>query len=260
MKPKSKKVLNYTILTLGVLGILDFLVLMIFNTVINFGILFPLVAGIALCTVGIIRLAGKGDLIRIKNKVIRRLFIGVFAIFIASFVLIEGLIIISANTDKNVGVDYLVILGAGLKGEEITLTFKNRLDKGIKYLGENPGLKVVVTGGQGPGETITEAEAMERYLVRNGIDKSRIIKEDKATSTSENMKYTKEVLGKLTGKSDHSIMIVTNDFHMFRSKGLARHNGFTAYGLPAATNPLILPNCYIREYFAVVKSLVFDLL
>jgi len=66
-------------------------------------------------------------------------------------------------------------------------------------------------------------------------------------------------LKQLTGRSDYRIMIVTNDFHMFRAKILARHNGFTPYGITAPTNPVVLVNSYIREYFAVVKSIVFDI-
>ncbi|MFZ5985723.1 MAG: YdcF family protein [Bacillota bacterium] len=259
MGVKIRKLFDYGILIIGLLGILDFVFLMLINTVINFGILFPLVAGIILTITAILRLTGRGHLIRIRNTFIRRLFIACIIMFLASFILVEGAIIVSANTDKNVKVDCLIILGAGLKGDQITLTFKNRLDKGIEYLKENPDIKVIVTGGQGPGETITEAEAMEGYLVKNGINKDRIIKEDRATSTSENIKYSKEILQKLTGKSSYRIMIVTNDFHMFRSKMIARRNGFTAYGVPAETNIFVLVNCYIREYFAVIKTFLFDL-
>lgn len=260
MRLKIIRILDIIMLAVGILGIMDFLILMLYGVVINFGILFPLVAGIVLTFVASVRLAGKGDMLRIKNTLLRRLFAGVCIAFVASFLLIEGLIIVSASTDRNVEVDYMVILGAGLKGDQITPTFQNRLDKGIEYLRANPELKVVVTGGQGPGEDLTEAEAMKRYLVNNGINEDRIIKEDRATSTSENMKYTADILEQNTGRRDYKIMIVTNEFHMFRSKALARHNGFAVYGITAATNPFILPNSYIREYFAIVKSLIFDIM
>ncbi|HOM01488.1 MAG TPA: YdcF family protein [Acetivibrio sp.] len=260
MKLKIVKFLDVLMLILGILGILDFLMLMAIGTVINFGILFPFVVGIVLTFVASVRLLGKGDILRIKNTVLRRLFFGALIAFFGSFVLVLGLIFASSDTDKNVEVDYLVILGAGLKGDRITPTFQYRLDKGIEYLKANPDLKVVVTGGQGPGEDLTEAEAMKRYLANHGIDEERIIMEDRATSTSENMKYTAEVLKQLTGRSDYRIMIVTNDFHMFRSKILARHNGFTPYGITAPTNPVVLVNSYIREYFAVVKSIIFDII
>jgi len=182
MKQKVVKIFDVLMLIIGVLGILDFLMLMAIGTVINFGILFPLVAGIVLTFVASVRLSGKGDMLRIKNTILRRLFFGALIAFAGSFVLILGLIFASSDTDKNVEVDYLVILGAGLKGDRITPTFQYRLDKGVEYLRANPELKVV---GQGPGEDLTEAEAMKRYLVSHGIDEDRIIMEDRATSTEE---------------------------------------------------------------------------
>jgi uncharacterized SAM-binding protein YcdF (DUF218 family) len=92
----------------------------------------------------------------------------------------------------------------------------------------------------------------------HGIKEERIIKEDKSTSTMENFKNTKEIVLK-DNSENIRILIVTNDFHMFRAKLLARRNGFIPYGLPSSTPWSILPNCYIREYFAVLKSLVFDI-
>jgi len=261
MLAKYKRVPDVIALILGIIGILDFCFLALYGAAIrNFGVLFPLVVGILLSIIAIIRLSGNGHILRIKNTVIRRGFISVCVIFILSFVLIEGIIIASSTADTNVEVDYLFILGSGLKGEQIPPTLKNRIDKGVEYLRENPNLMVVVTGGQGPNEAISEAEAMKRYLVSNGIDESRIIMEDKSTSTAENMKFSAEVLEQLTGRRDYRIMIVTSEFHLFRSKMLARHHGFTPYGIPAPTNPYELPNSFIREYFAVVKSIVFDIM
>jgi len=261
MVAKYRKIPNVIVLILGIIGILDFCFLALYGAAVgNFGVLFPLVTGILLTLYAVIRLSGKGHLLRIKNPVLRRGFISVCILFMLSFILTEGLIVFSATADRSAEVDYLVILGTGLRGEQITPTFKNRLDKGLEYLRTNPGLMVVVTGGQGPGEAISEAEAMRRYLVSNGIDENRIIMEDKSTSTAENMKYSANVLEQLTGRRDYRIMIVTSEFHLFRSKILARHNGFTAYGIPAPTNPYELPNSFIREYFAVVKSMVFDIM
>lgn len=152
----------------------------------------------------------------------------------------------------------MIILGAGLIGDYVPPTLQYRLNKGVEYLNKNPDLKVIVTGGQGPGETVTEAYAMEKYLINKGVDASRIIKEDKATSTFENFKFSKEILDEISDKEDYSVIIVTNGFHMFRSKMIAERVGFTAYRLPTKTNLNVLVNCYVREYFAVIKSFIFD--
>jgi uncharacterized SAM-binding protein YcdF (DUF218 family) len=131
------------------------------------------------------------------------------------------------------------------------------MEKGVVYLINNPDAVVIVSGGQGTEEKITEAEAMKRYLLDHGIKEDRIIKEETSTSTMENFKNTKEILLQ-NHVENPRVLIVTNDFHLFRSKLLAKRNGYIAYGLPSRTPITILPNCYIREYFAVVKSLIFD--
>ncbi len=257
MNKLSHRVFNYILLLLGAIGVIDFVVLVIMaKAVLNFGIIFPGAVGICLIVYALLRIYNKGNII--KNSVLRKLTTIIIICFVVSFLLVQVLIIVSAQTDENVQVDYLVILGAGLKGDQITLTFRNRLDKGLEFLSKHPSAKVVVTGGQGVGETISEAEAMERYLVQKGIDIDRIIKEDKATSTMENFKYSKKILQSIDNKNEYRIMVITNEFHMFRSKMLAKRNGFIPYGMPAKTNIYILPNSCIREYFALIKSFIFD--
>lgn len=257
-KKKFAKLFYSLLLIIGILGVLDFVFLMYWGTVINFGILFPPVAGVIFITIGLIGSAGKSHILRIKNKFLRWTFNFLVIVCIGSFVLVEGLILFSARTDNGAQADYLVILGAGLKGDQIPPTLKYRLDMGIEYLKENPEIKAIVSGGQGPGENMTEALAMEKYLINKGIEAGRIIKEDKATSTNENIKFTKEILLKTTGRSDYKIMIVTSDFHLMRAKMLAERHGFKSFGISSPTNPYIFLNCCIREYFAVIKSLILD--
>jgi uncharacterized SAM-binding protein YcdF (DUF218 family) len=254
-----KKLVNYVILLLGILGVLNFLVLTSINPVFNFGVFIIFIAGICLIIIALLRIKGKGHLLRIKNKIIRRIFVLLTGLFLLSFVFIQGLIIFSAQADENIEEgDYMIILGAGLIGDYVPPTLQYRLNKGVEYLNKNSDLKVIVTGGQGPGETVTEAYAMEKYLINKGVDASRIIKEDKATSTFENFKFSKEILDEISDKEDYSVIIVTNGFHMFRSKMIAERVGFTAYRLPTKTNLNVLVNCYVREYFAVIKSFIFD--
>lgn len=251
---------NFFLLVLGLIGVIDsaFLLILLGTAGFNFGTVFPGIVGIILSFYSTIRLIKKGEYFIIKNTILRRMFKVVLSIFLISFILIEGFIMLSARSQNNVKVSYVVILGAGLRGNLITYTLKYRLDKGIEYLNKNPETKVVVTGGQGLGETITEAEAMKSYLLKNGISEDRIIEENKATSTLENFKYTSELLKHQQNQEKIKIMIITSDFHMFRSKILAKRNGFIPYGITSNTYKYILPNCYIREYFAVIKSLLFD--
>ena len=99
---------------------------------------------------------------------------------------------------------------------------------------------------------------MKRYLVNNGIEENRIIMEDESTNTFENLKYTRDIIRGLDEKEDYRVLIVTNKFHLFRAKFLAKRLGMVPYGLPARIPPSVIVQSYIREYFAVIKSFIFD--
>jgi uncharacterized SAM-binding protein YcdF (DUF218 family) len=247
---------NKIFILLGIIGILDTVVLSIFTNGLNLGILFPGIIGTIIAFVFINKEYRWFDL-TIRNKRVKGVFKFAIIACIASFIIIESIIIFNVKCEKNAKVDYLMILGAGLRGKEISLTLQERMEKGVEYLRSNPEALVIVSGGQGPDEEISEAEAMKKYLVDHDIKEARIIIEDRSTSTMENFKNTKEIVLKDNNESI-KILVVTNDFHMFRAKLLANRNGFIAYGLPSKTPWSILPNCYIREYFAVIKSLLFD--
>ncbi len=245
---------------IGIAGVVDAIILLATGSVINFGIIFPLLSGIVLIVYNSLKIKGVFSITKIKNVFLRRSIKIILWGFIVSFVLIEGLIFSTLKADSYTDVDYVVILGGGVKGGELTKTLQFRLDKGIEFLNNHPDLEVIVTGGKGFGETISEGEAMKNYLIANGIPKEKIIVESEATSTMENFKYSKQLLEKQTGKSDYEIMVITSDFHMLRSKVLASVNGFTPYGIPANTWIGVFPNCIIREYFAVFKSILVDII
>ncbi|WP_422485431.1 YdcF family protein [Gudongella sp. DL1XJH-153] len=187
----------------------------------------------------------------------KRILILIASLFIISFVLIEGIILLEGREADAPQVDYVIVLGARLYGDVPSPALAERLKAAEDYLIENESTKVVVTGGQGTDETIPEAQAMRKYLVENGIDENRIIVEDRATSTYENMKYSKELIEEETDEPV-TVLVITNEHHIFRAKFLAKRQGMEAYGLPAKIPPSILLQSYIREYFAVVKSLIFD--
>lgn len=164
------------------------------------------------------------------------------------------------NTDDN---DYLIILGAGLRGETMTMTLRQRMEDSYYYLNNHDNWKyVVVSGGMGPGESISEAEAMERYLISKGIDESRIIKEDKSTSTYENLLFSKLLIEKHSDKNidEVDVKLATSNFHSLRTYLLAKNIGYkniTSYG--CRINPIFIPTYYIREFFAIVKTVIFDI-
>jgi len=253
-----KGILYCILLIFGVLGLIDTIGLLFYANM-DVGTLLPGFVGILCVIYASLKLwICKNEPI-VKNRILRNLFMVGIAIFIMSFVLIESLILYNGNSQQDIKTDYLIILGAGIKGETVSLTLKERLDKGIDYLNRYPDARVIVSGGKGFGELITEAEAMKRYLVEKGIDPERIILEDKATSTMENFKFSREVLLGLESDDITRIMIITSEFHMLRAKMLAGRNGFEAYGITCGTPVSVLVNSYAREYFAFIKSYFFDI-
>ena len=165
------------------------------------------------------------------------------------FIGVESLIVTGMFSRRDRETDCIIILGAQVKGTKITDSLKRRLDRAALYLKKYPDTRVIVSGGQGPGEEISEADAMAAYLIRSGIDRERIIREDKSTSTIENLRYSR----KYTDPEREDIGIVTNGFHMYRALLIAGQEGYrNAYKIPASSNPVFQINYLMREFFAVV--------
>ncbi len=164
----------------------------------------------------------------------------------------------SYGTSDNVtyNEEYLIVLGCGLNGETPTEPLRARLDTALDYLSKNDSCQIILTGGQGNGETIPESEAMRRYLTEKGIDPSRIITEDKATSTSENFSYSNKETGSRLATSQAAF--ITNEFHVYRAYKLARIQGFNFNHMHADTSWYNLAPCYSRELMALVKMIVFQ--
>ncbi|XRG89662.1 YdcF family protein [Neobacillus sp. SAB-20_R2A] len=145
--------------------------------------------------------------------------------------------------------DYLIVLGARVKGTEPSLTLASGIDAAAVYLKKNPSTIAIASGGQGPGEDISEAECIKRELQKLGINESRIVLEGKSTDTYENIRFSK----KLIPTSAKDGVVVTNDFHLYRALSLAADANLKVQGLPAETPLIAVPKSYIREYLAITK-------
>lgn len=224
----------------------------------DWGLIIPLIAGICLVAAGLVKLWWPDLILPSKYRLIKKIGCCLLVIWLLSFIVIEGLIIQSALAADVTRADYVLVLGAGIRGEQIPPLLEKRLDCALEYLKTYPDSQTILSGGQGRGETISEAEAMKRYLLKRGIAESRIIVEDQATSTFENIKYTQSILNQKGAVKNARLIIISNDFHLFRATMLARELGLYASRLACRTALIDIPHCYIREYFAVIKSLVID--
>lgn len=146
---------------------------------------------------------------------------------------------------------YLIVLGAHVRGSIPSNALKKRLDRAEEYLRENPETMVIVSGGQGVGEDITEALAMKRYLLEKGIEGSRILEESCSVNTRENIRFSSVYIDSRT----EPVGIVTNNFHIFRGISIAKKQGFTrVWGLPAESDRLLQISYLTREGLAVIKD------
>lgn len=191
-------------------------------------------------------------------NILKNIVIALIVILIASFLLIEIIIIAEGNKTYNGEVDYVFILGARLYGDVPSPSLIERLKVSTAYLKEHESSKVVVCGGQGKGETIPEAEAMKDYLIKNGIDGERIIVEDESVNTFENIKFGLEKIKEFDDRDDLKVLIATSKFHIFRSKLIAKRLGLIPFPLPAKVPPSSIIKSYTREYFGVIKSFFID--
>lgn len=186
-------------------------------------------------------------------KKLKIAYLGVLAIFFTSFAAIEFAVMTGWNEKPVVGenFDYIIVLGAGLKKDTVSNRLRVRLDKGLEYAARFPAATLIMSGGKGSDEHISEAEAMRRYLVSQHFPPSRILLEDQSTSTVENLQFSKKLLRHPQAK----VLIVSSDYHLFRALMLARRQGYDCAGA-AAPSPLgIRLNYTIREYAAMLKDL-----
>ena len=153
--------------------------------------------------------------------------------------------------------DAVIVLGAAVHGKTPSLTLKKRLDTAIEYYTENPDSLIIVSGGKGAQEDITEAEAMKQYLIKKGVAQDNIIKEESATSTYENFVFSKLILDEKF-KNDYSVAFITNEYHILRAGACANRAGIkNLTHIHSDTSLSYIIAGSLRECLAVVKYLVF---
>lgn len=184
------------------------------------------------------------------TKLIYKIYRFVMMLFLSTFIILQGAITINFHRTSDVksieNVNTMIILGAKVNEDGISKTLKRRLDKAIEYYNTNKNINnIIVSGGQGSDEVVTEALAMKNYLVKNGVSKDKIIMEDKATTTLENIIFSKKIITdkNLKGK----VLIVTSDYHLFRGQIIASILGIDNEGL-CSISPLSS-----RIYYMIIE-------
>jgi len=162
--------------------------------------------------------------------------------------------IISAD-DKPKTENTVVILGCKVRSGAPSLMLKKRLDSALNYLNQHPDVPVIVCGGQGEDESITEAECMFQYLTAHGIDEARIYRDDTSTSTLENMQNAKAIITEQEWLPE--ITIVTDAYHQYRSARIAHSIGLKTDAVSAKTSWYLVPSYWVREWLGICYQFVF---
>jgi uncharacterized SAM-binding protein YcdF (DUF218 family) len=194
---------------------------------------------------------------RLKKALLALLLAGLLC-----FGVLEALVLTGEHSELKAQPDAVIILGANLWGEAPSPALRNRLDAALVYLEEldREGCQplIVVSGGQGDDEVMSEAACMAAYLEAAGTAPERMILEDQSTNTAENLRNAKALL---EGTEISSVTVVSNDFHLTRVRLLM---GRLLPDWQCSTLSAPMPDTRaavystLREGLALVKSYFLD--
>ena len=186
----------------------------------------------------------------------KRVLLALVCLGLVAFGYLESLVIRGAHTDGRAeDAQCVVILGAGVNGTTPSLMLSSRLQAALDFIADKPDIPIICSGGQGPGEDISEARAMYNALTDRGIDPERLILEEQSANTRQNLQNS---LALLPDDYHKTVAIVTNDFHMGRVRLLLNAAGPGRVVQVPAKLPWwwLSANYYLRESFAVVNDQV----
>ena len=233
--------LREVFLVLGVVLIVETLIISTLSNY-NLGVILPAFFGVPLVFLAfMLPKMEKGFL-----RFLKYLIAVCYAVAIGIFLVCGFLMIRAANEGERVNADAVIVLGAAVHGDKVTWVLENRLNTAMEYMESHPAAICVVSGGQGAGETVTEASAMKKYMIERGIDASRVYTEEKATNTNENFEFAKVIIDNVLG-SDAKIAFVTTNFHVYRAGQVAKAQGVNAVGIPADDVWYLRLNNFLRE-------------
>jgi len=241
---KKTTILRIFLAFLGMLSLVNMLiVLRVFNPTIGFAVQ-------AVVSVFVIAYAA------LFNKIPNKVHIGMGVLSLFPVALVTFLFIYGNTTNADHTEDVIIVLGAGVRGESVTRPLARRLDEAVLHWRGNTDAYIIVTGGLGSRATITEAEAMARYLIAMGVPRHRILLEEMSTSTYENLQFAKEILDAHFPGGFRAV-VITNDFHIYRAVRTAGSVGLDVNRRGAYTDWYSWPVNYLREMLAVVNMWVF---
>lgn len=200
----------------------------------------------------------------------------------ATIAVLAGTAVLSSDKEA----DYCIVLGASVRGRKPSSSLRRRIERAQSYAESHPETILVLSGGMGEGEEISEARAMYDALLDAGIPSSRLVLEDHSGSTDENLAYSRSVilqcefdrrqramrmaaLGRkylptelqdelgtaeeISREEEPTVAVLTSSFHLFRAETVAKKLGFgNVVGVAASTDPVLALHLWLRESAAVL--------
>ena len=188
--------------------------------------------------------------------------LAVVLLFVLGFVVLLGLVLSGSHDEITGEPKVMVILGCKVESWGPSILLQDRLDKALDYLEDHPDLTIVVSGGQGPDEHISEAQCMYDYLTAHGVDGEQILLEDQSSNTVENLRNSAALLAEEGYDLSGGVVVVSNGFHLTRVRMLWGRvwdgdEPLSTLAAPSSHVPSRL-KMYLREPLALVKSFLFD--
>lgn len=196
-----------------------------------------------------------------RGQLLWRVLLILFGTGLICFGALEICIAVGDGTDLSYEPDVMVIFGCQVKRDGPSILLRDRLETAVAYLDENPDLPVIVSGGKGDDEHMSEAQAMYEYLVEHGVPEEQITKEDQSRDTRRNLLFTRAILEEQgMDPAEIHILAVSSGFHLTRIRMLAQRFGYgeiDTLDAPSSHLPTAV-YMFFREPLALVKSFVFD--
>lgn len=251
--------LRFLLLLLGAVGIAFFVLPVAFG-IVNIGNVFGFAVSLLLFFFAAMSRKIAAGLQAVNSHTAGRVTVGTVTVIlllgICWCLVLSGMMLYGAHKKPSGSPNAAVVLGCKVRGTVPSLMLSRRISRAYEMLVQYPEMIAVVSGGQGRNEDISEAACMASELMRRGIPAERIVLEDKSTSTSENLRFSKALLEErgISGE----ILIVTDGFHERRAQLLAKYEGILQTAAASAyTSWYLMPTYVVREWFGLTHAFVF---
>jgi uncharacterized SAM-binding protein YcdF (DUF218 family) len=183
--------------------------------------------------------------------------LGAGVLLILSIALITGIRITKSLPDQG-STPYLLVLGTTVNGTEPSIMLDERIEAAYRYLADHPDVICIPTGAKNPDADITEAQCIANKLIAKGIDPARIWIEPKATTTLNNLRCSLKLIEEKSGSRPEKISFITSDFHVFRTRLMAKRLGIPVCAHASRSKHTIFYYpAFLREIVAVWYYLLF---